>query len=95
MEHMEAPLAWLEAWHPPAASYRSGQWVLVKSHESHPKKLWPYMWNFMEIYILGWIGLDSIKLDEVDGWIDRLNEIDRILGIELSLIPRNMASCKS
>ena len=61
------------------------------------------MWNFMEkniiyyiyIHILGWIGLDSIKLDEVDGWIDRLNEIDRILGIELSLIPRNMASCKS
>ena len=47
------------------------------------------------IYILGWIGLDSIKLDEVGGWIDRLNEIDRILGIELSLIPRNMASCKS
>ena len=64
MEHMEAPLAWLEAWHPPAASYRSGQ---VKSHESHPKKMWPYMWNFMEKYItlyiyiyirLDWIGFN-------------------------------------
>jgi hypothetical protein len=54
-----------------------------------------YVELYGNIYILGWIGLDSIKLDEVDGWIDRLNEIDRILGIELSLIPRNMASCKS
>ena len=53
------------------------------------------LWICIYIYILGWIGLDSIKLDEVGGWIDRLNEIDRILGIELSLIPRNMASCKS